>query len=365
MIIFFGIIAGILLIAHVVVYKTITSVFTITNQTQSIVLKILFSILAFSFIIASSIESKYDSIFSRIFYTVSSIWTGVLFYLFIAGCTYWILRGILSYTHIDTSHIPLGRILLIGAVVISIYGMIQARVIKTTSIQVSLPHIPTEWIGKKAVWISDTHLGSIYGKRFAQKIVDRIKQLQPDILFMGGDVFDGAIQNPQEKIEPFLELSPPWGAYFITGNHEEFSDATVYKDALRATKIYPLINEHINIHGVQLIGVDYRNTTQREQFSKILAEMYIDADKPSILLKHVPFDLDIASQAGISFQISGHTHKGQTFPISLITNLVYKGFDYGLRIFENMYVYTSSGVGTWGPPMRVSTPAEIVLIEFK
>jgi predicted MPP superfamily phosphohydrolase len=85
---------------------------------------------------------------------------------------------------------------------------------------------------------------------------------------------------------------------------------------------------------------------------------------PSILLKHQPDLLGVAESNGVSLQLSGHTHKAQMFPLSLITKWIYHGFDYGLHRFGNMQIYTSSGVGTWGPPLRVGTKAEIVRITF-
>jgi len=96
----------------------------------------------------------------------------------------------------------------------------------------------------------------------------------------------------------------------------------------------------------------------------MLHRMKIDPQKPSILLKHAPVDLQIASEAGISAQISGHTHQGQVFLFRFITSGIYKGYDYGLKRFDNLLVYTSSGIGTWGPPMRIDTDPEIVVIRF-
>ncbi len=83
-----------------------------------------------------------------------------------------------------------------------------------------------------------------------------------------------------------------------------------------------------------------------------------------ILLKHTPFDLDVSERAGIDFQISGHTHQAQIFPLNYITRSVYKGYDYGFKKFGSMQVYVSSGTGTWGPPLRIGTVSEIVVINF-
>jgi predicted MPP superfamily phosphohydrolase len=86
-----------------------------------------------------------------------------------------------------------------------------------------------------------------------------------------------------------------------------------------------------------------------------LERLGIDPHKPSILLKHAPFDLKVARDQGISLQLSGHTHQGQVFLFRFITSRVYLGYDYGLKWFGDLLVYTSSGAGTWGPPMLIDT----------
>jgi uncharacterized protein len=106
------------------------------------------------------------------------------------------------------------------------------------------------------------------------------------------------------------------------------------------------------------------DTRSKPNYEKILKNLKIDKSSPSILLKHSPDSLDVAEKNGISLQLSGHSHHGQIFPFSLVTSLFYKGYDYGLHHLKNLTIYTSSGVGTWGPPSRVGTKAEIVLLKF-
>ncbi len=89
-----------------------------------------------------------------------------------------------------------------------------------------------------------------------------------------------------------------------------------------------------------------------------------DNAQPGILLNHAPARLPIVEQAGFSLQLSGHTHGGQFPPFTWITRRVYGRFTRGLHRFGALQVYTSTGVGTWGPPMRVGTRSEIILFEF-
>ena len=151
---------------------------------------------------------------------------------------------------------------------------------------------------------------------------------------------------------------------FITGNHEEFRNDKHFLDAIKNVGIRVLNNEMVVVDGLQIIGVDDRDSTNRVKFESVLSALNIDKNKPSILLKHQPFQLDEAANAGISIQISGHTHKAQVFPLNIFTQLIFKGYDYGLKMYDKMIVYTSSGVGTWGPPLRVGSDSEIVVFKF-
>ena len=258
-----------------------------------------------------------------------------------------------------------GGLCLALAVIVGIYGLLHARSILIKNVAVALPHLPVSWQGKKAVWISDIHLGAVYDKNFAQKIVTKINELNPDIVFIGGDLYDGTKVAETDIIKPFRELHPTLGTYFITGNHEEFRNNKIYLDAIKNIGIHVLNNEMTTVDGVQLVGVDDKDSTNTAEFDVILASLNIDKSKPTILLKHQPSQLAEAAKMGISFQISGHTHRAQMFPLNLFTNFIFKGYDYGLRKWNEMTVYTSSGVGTWGPPMRIGSDSEIVVFEFQ
>jgi hypothetical protein len=200
---------------------------------------------------------------------------------------------------------------------------------------------------------------------FARKIASLIQGLNPDIVLIGGDLFDGVAADPDLLLEPFSRLTPRYGTLFVTGNHEEFSDSTRFLDALQRSGIRVLKNEKVEIEGLQIVGVDYRDSRSEDSFRAILRKISIDRTRPAILLKHAPFHLRVAEEHGISLQLSGHTHHGQVFLFRFITQRVYQGYDYGLKRLGRLIVYTSSGAGTWGPPMRLDTRPEIVAITFE
>jgi predicted MPP superfamily phosphohydrolase len=357
---FIGIISLFLYIANLVVYEALADIFIITASWQLVTLGTALGILSGSFIVVTILGSWYYNLFTRSFYTLTAIWMGLLVYLFLAAVAYGLLV-MLSGMLLSS----VGELLVAGALVASGYGVLHARDIRVAEVAVSLPRLPASWQGRKAIWISDLHLGQLHGASFARNVVERINAIPHDIIFIGGDLYDGTgAPDINELTAPLKALAAPLGTYFITGNHEEFGDASAFITAVRSAGIRPLIDEMVEIDGLQLIGIDYHNGSNRENLKKILSGLSIRQDAPSILLKHEPKDLDIAREARVSLQISGHTHKAQLWPLGYIAQLVYKGFAYGLKQSGEMQVYTSSGTGTWGPPLRVGTNGEIVVLTF-
>jgi len=256
--------------------------------------------------------------------------------------------------------------MLLAAVVVVIYGLAQAQNIRIKKLELALPNLPKNWQGKTAVWISDLHLGAIENYDFSYHVAKLTENLRPDILFIGGDFYDGQKNvNLTELAKIFSRLDIPLGKFFITGNHEEYANKADFLKAISDSGIVYLNNQLINLNGLQIIGVDYGTAYSRKNFADILANLKIDRNKPSILLRHVPDKIDVAAQFGVSLMLCGHAHKGQLFPVQYIEALLYNGFHYGLKKIGQTLVYTSSGAGTWGPPMRILADPEIVEIKFK
>lgn len=197
-----------------------------------------------------------------------------------------------------------------------------------------------------------------------RRIIASLRSVQPDIVFITGDLYDGTSVDTRTVVEPWKDLAPRFGKYFVTGNHEEFSDSRKYFEAVSGCGIRVLNNEKVTADGLQIVGVPYRASTRPGYLRAVLQSAGIDRGCASVLLSHSPHSLDIVESEGVSLQLSGHTHGGQFFPFTLLTRRIFGPYTYGLAAFGNLMVYTSSGAGTWGPPMRVGTRPEIALIEF-
>jgi len=364
-IIFIAVVQSILFLTHWFLYRTLVFFLSLTSPNVALPLKIVLFFFSVSLVSTSFLAFRYSNVLVRMVYVIAASWTGFLNFFVLASISSWVIYLAAQSFSFSLDRKLLACILFGLAIVAGIYGIVNATTSRVTNISVKLTHLPEYWHGKNAVWISDIHLGSVRRYGFAKNVADRIQQLQPDLIFIGGDLFDGGTVDLNDFTEPFSRLSAPDGVYFITGNHEEFSDPARYLEAVKQAGIKVLNNEMVNLKGLQIIGVDYRDSAKRQKYEMILNGIRINSNLPTILLKHSPTNLDIANKKGITLQLSGHTHKGQIFPINFITGLVYHGYDYGFKKFKDLQIYTSSGVGTWGPPMRVGNVPEIVVIKFE
>jgi uncharacterized protein len=325
--------------------------------------------LAFSFVVASLLSFRFANAAVSIVYCIAAVWLGFFNYFFWTSLLVRISWLALHSLRVGANPSML-RPLLAGifngiAILAGIYGLINARIIRTRRVIVQLPNLPDTWRGRRAVFLSDLHLGPINGIRFCRRLVKLAARLQPDIVFLPGDVFDGTHADLDRVLTPFRALTPPLGIFFSTGNHEEFTAATRYIEAISRAGIRVLANDSAMIDGVQIAGVLYQDSIHIIRMKAFLESLGLDHGRPCILLNHAPIRLPIVEQAGVSLQLSGHTHGGQFIPFTWITRSVFGPFTSGLHRFRALQVYTSTGAGTWGPPMRVGSSPEMVVLEFE
>lgn len=357
---------SILFSGHWLLFHTFTTFWALPADVWSPLAAVLF-VLSVSFPLASFLTFRYENFPVALFYRLSSMWLGALNFLVWASCLSWAadLFFRLTMPHSAVAVRPWVATTLLGlAVLIALCGFVNARLIRSRRVTVSLPNLPASWEGRKAVLLSDVHLGHVNGRGFARRLAALVRDLQPDIVFLPGDLFDGSRIDARRAAEPLFHMNAPLGTYFSEGNHEDFGDAARYDRTVRDGGIRVLNGEAVDVDGVRIIGVPYFQTTAPVLHRSFLQSLQLSSDTPSILLNHVPNLLGIAEKAGVSLQLSGHTHGGQVFPFTWFAHRVFRQYTYGLSHFGRMQVLTSSGAGTWGPPMRVGTSPEVVLITF-
>jgi len=250
---------------------------------------------------------------------------------------------------------------------IAIYGYFEAIDIRTERVIIKTAKIP-ENIGKlKIVQISDVHLGLIVRARRLQRILEEVKKAEPDILVSTGDLVDWQSSNIKAFSNQFKEINPKYGKFAVTGNHEFYAGIDYSIDFIENAGFKLLRGEGITIADViNIVGIDdptgksYGFFNDSSEWKLLLA---LPRDKFTLLLKHRP-DANKDSLGFFDLQLSGHTHKGQIFPFSLITKLYYQADSGCLNLMDNVYMYVNRGAGTWGPPIRFLSPPEITVIEL-
>jgi predicted MPP superfamily phosphohydrolase len=249
------------------------------------------------------------------------------------------------------------------ACLILVYGYINYKHPRVEEIKVTTAR-KTEGQTLRIVAVSDVHLGYGTGVSALQKYVDLINAQQPDVVLIAGDLIDNSIQpligKPFDKV--LAQIHAPQGIYMVPGNHEYISDVNKVKQYLKQTPITLLQDSIVTLPGgIQLLGRDDRSNKHRQPLSWLLERT--DRSRPVIVLDHQPYHLAQADSLQVDLMICGHTHRGQVWPASLLTDKMYKQ-SYGYRKWNHSHIFVSSGLSLWGPPFRIGTRSEIVVFNL-
>ncbi len=360
-----AIIQSMLFLIHLLLYETWTFSSTGENTPGAVWAKLVFAFLSVSFVAASLLAFRFTNSLLRAFYRAAAVWLGLLTFLFVAAVASWIIFGVARLAGEDMNfHLTLEFLFGVAALT-GLYAVFNASWTRITRTTVRLANLPEAWRGRRAALVSDLHLGHVRNGSFLRRIVAKIVREQPDAIFIAGDLFDGTAIDAGRAAEPLNKLVAPRGAYFVAGNHEQFGNDSKYLRAIAEAGIRVLNNEKVEVDGLQILGVPYRHATHDGHFASVLRDARLDQNRASILLTHAPDHPDIAEAAGVSLQLSGHTHRGQFVPWTWMVRRIYRQFAYGLSRIGRMQVFTSSGAGTWGPPLRLGSNPEIVLLKFE
>ena len=334
----------------------------------------IFWILVLSFPVGQFLERAKPNDILRVVSLIGSFYLVVLLYSLLMVVFIDFIRLIDGWTGMIPQNLKdsifSGRNLFAGVTIISIvlliignYNAINA-VIRKYEINIDKPLSEIKEI--KAVLVSDIHMGTIIQNNRILKLVNQINDINPDLILFAGDLVD---HNPNPVIEKemgkiFLSLHPKYGMYAVTGNHEFIGHAEISIDYLTKYGIRYIRDTVLNIDDKFYVAGREDKTKRQftgEEGRKPLDDILkgLDRNRPLILMDHQPLDYDLVEVSGVDLMVSGHTHKGQLWPFGYITSMLYDNH-YGLLKKGKSYFYTSSGYGTWGPPVRIGTRSEIV-----
>lgn len=302
---------------------------------------------------------------------------GFFLYLFLLTVVSDLLMLALRLMNLSISKHPLSQgiatvVVLFLTCTISVCGFIHATQLHHVSYEIRLQD-KKDISDMNVVLISDLHLGALGSEKQLKKIVDEINSLEPDIICIAGDFFDTdftAIQNPAAAKETLKKLRSTYGIYTCLGNHDGGATHSQMVDFLEDVNI-TLLQDSYSVIDDRLILVGRLDSSPiggfGEKKRQALASFFTreDASLPVIVLDHNPSNIEeYGTEADLI--LCGHTHRGQVFPGSLMTDLLYT-VDYGhyQKDTHSPQVIVTSGVGIWGMPMRVGTDCEIVTIHIK
>ena len=326
--------------------------------------------LAMTPIIAHLMPAAWPEPLVYVFWQVTFTWLGIIFYLFLFQ---------LAFLVMELLFLPvagrLGSRLSSGAAGITVaftlfivgYGFMEAsRPLKVKDYQLYSCRLDRDL---RIVFVSDVHLGVQKSMQRLQSLKELIQDQEPDLIIFGGDILNDHLEWMQDEARLLSELNAGLGKYGVLGNHEFYAGVDASRDFFVRAGIELLEDrkKKLNNANISLIGISdpaphipFR--PHQEQIILGLTEN-LDTSRFNILVSHRPWGFEIARESGVDLHLAGHTHKGQIFPFHLIVRLKYAHI-YGLLQKDNASQIVTSGASSWGPPIRVLAPPEIVRVDI-
>jgi len=342
---------------------------------SSIVLALFFALMVLAPIIVRQAENAGLELFARITAYAGYLWMGIIFLFFCASLLtdlyrlFVYLSGLI--VHKDVSVFILSAkaaffIPLLISLCVCAYGYREALNIGTEHLSIATEKLPQGVDRLRIVQISDVHLGLIVRRERLALILEKVKEANPDIVVSTGDLVDGQINHLEGLAEMMAAIKPRYGKYAVLGNHEYYAGLKQALAFKKAAGFMLLRNEGANIDNViTLAGVDDPAAKYLGVYNEVDEKALLCSfprERFTVLLKHRPL-IASASIGLFDLQLSGHVHKGQIFPFSLLTKLYYPNYA-GLLKVDGSLLYVSRGAGTWGPPIRFLARPEVTVIDI-
>lgn len=355
------------------------------NKVVRNIIILLYVFFASSFIIGFFLQVRFIKI-------IGNYWLGVVQYILLTILIADLIRIIIKKFKLVSNKVIeskkvfaiIGLICLTTVFSLSTYGVLHAKKIVYTNYSIKINKKVDNIKKLKISLVSDLHLGYNSSLNHVKKMVKMINDSNSDLVVMAGDIFDNnysSISKPKEVISELKKIKSKYGVYTVCGNHDidekilagftfSFKKGKKLIDSkmeefLKDANVKLLRDETVLIdNSFYLIGrLDYHKygiEVDKRQSIKSLTKN-VDKSKPIIVLDHEPYELDVLSTNGVDLDLSGHTHNGQMFPSNLFIKMVWKNA-YGKLKVGNMYSIVTSGIGVYGPNMRVLTTEEVANI---
>lgn len=334
-----------------------------------------------------------DNFLRRPLFKIGAYWLGISLYLILYVALIDLLRWIYSKVFKDKYNDFYARtictlLIIVLTGVTSIYGIINAKIVRTTEYEITINKDGGNFKEMTIAMFGDPQFGYNIGEYHLKQAVDIINKNDVDIVCVVGDIFDNqysAIKHPDKLIDLFKQIKSKYGMYAVLGNHDveepilcgftfnddDLENKLASKEMLDFIKksgmvlLYDenvIINDSVNLYGrADQERPNLGNITRKES-GDIFKE--VDTTKPLFVLDHEPREYDELEKAGVDLMMAGHTHDGQLWPTKIATDIIWEN-PYGLWVKNTFHAITTSGLGLFGPNMRVGTIAEVCIIHVK
>ena len=341
---------------------------------------LMFIFIALSFVIGRLSKDRVPHFIERFLNVLGGYWMAAFLYLIILLGVLDVVKlvlGIKRFSFINAASLQKmylfsNVVTVIIVAILLVYGTYNASNLKITKYPMKIDKSAGNLKKLNVVMISDLHLGDIVNRRRLSKMVNKINELKPDIVVLAGDIIDDYIEPfiEQDMAAEFKKIDSKYGIYAVLGNHEHYGGALdkITNEYENSANFNLLRDETVKIGnsfyivGREDISYERISKTKRKNMDELLSNAEISL--PVIIIDHQPVNLSEGERVGADLQLSGHTHHGQFSPASIITNKLFEN-DFGLLKKGTFNVVVSSGVGTWGPPIRIGTASEIVQVEIE
>lgn len=303
---------------------------------------------------------------AAILYKVGAGWLMLIIYSFLLTLVSDLLLFILSRFS-DVTKAVSGRIdqyqagwIVLGTLLIALVGNINYYKKKVVRLILDTQKPLNQSI--KIVVASDLHLGHAISRKELKRWVAFINEQQADVVLFAGDIIDNSLLPlTYYKLDELLrEIQSKHGVYACLGNHEYLANVEMSLAFLEKSNITVLRDEVVEILGgqIQLIGRDDKSNPHRKALKELIQP---NPNAVQIVLDHQPYTLEAAAEQQVDFQFSGHTHRGQVWPFSWVTDYLFEKSHGYLKKGTTQY-YISSGLGIWGGRYRIGTQSEYVIV---
>lgn len=272
-----------------------------------------------------------------------------------------------------TARSGIRMVMLAAAALLSAAGVYNAiKVPAVNRSELTLQKLPREFDGFTLVQLTDLHASRLLTRSWMQSVMDKTNTLHPDLIVVTGDMADGTVADRRAAVSPLASLEAPYGVYAITGNHEYYFNADEWVEEYTHLGLRFLSNSHVRLTkgnaSIVLAGVtdDVAPEYGGPGPDLMKALSGVSAKELVILLDHRPGNASESAIAGVSLQLSGHTHGGMIRGLDIAAGPANNNFVSGLYSVGNMALYVSNGAGLWnGFPLRLGKPSEITFITLR